>query len=212
MNMTMNQEMKSDLIIIAEDSATQAQQITHILEKCNYQVLQAKNGKEALALIHERKPALVISDIIMPEMNGYELCQKLKGDVRTADIPVILLTSLDSTEDVLEGIACGADDFLTKPYSEQYLIQLIRQILANKQMYTNARVQVGMEMILGGKKHFITSTQQQMLTLLISTFEAGVHKNAELNKAQEELRILNERLDELIIKRTEELTAIRSQR
>src|SRR5664280_2325238 len=79
-------------ILIAEDSLTQATQIKHLLESFNYKVSVAKNGKQAMDLLTKHKPSLIISDILMPEMNGYELCKKIKSNKNTEDIPVILLT------------------------------------------------------------------------------------------------------------------------
>lgn len=196
-----------DQIVIAEDSPTQAEQLKYLLEKHNYRAIIAKNGKEALNIVNELKPALVISDIVMPEMDGYQLCKEMKATEATMDIPVILLTSLTSSEDVLEGISSGADNFITKPYREDYLISHIEQILANRNIYKNERVRIGVEILFGGKRRFITSTQQQMLTLLISTYEAAVQRNDELLHTQAELKSLNKHLEELVTDRTALLSA-----
>jgi len=196
-----------DQIVIAEDSPTQAEQLRYLLEKHKFEVKVAKDGKEALNLITKHKPILVISDIVMPVMNGYELCKELKSDESTMDIPVILLTSLTSSEDVLEGISCGADNFITKPYREDYLIAHIEQILANRKIFKVERIRVGVEIIFEGKRRFITATQQQMLSLLISTYEAAVRRNNELVQSQEELKTLNEHLEDIVIERTAELSA-----
>src|SRR3989339_132960 len=187
-----NSENESVTILIAEDSKTQAEQLKYLLEKQNYNVIVANNGKEALGVILKVKPSLVISDIVMPEMDGYELCKKIKTDENTMDIPVILLTSLARSEDVLEGISCGADNFITKPYREDYLISHIEQILANTKLHNSERVRIGVELVFGGKRRFITAGQQQMLTLLISTYEAAVQKNDELVQSQDELKKLND--------------------
>ena len=118
-------------ILVVEDSPTQAELLRHLLEQSGYHVTLASTGAQALALLVERLPSAVISDITMPGMSGYELCRRIRADERTRDIPVILLTSLASSEDVLQGLACGADSFITKPYSEHYLITNIQQVLAN---------------------------------------------------------------------------------
>jgi len=196
-----------DTILIAEDSPTQAEQLKSVLEKHNYIVIVAKDGKEALKLTIELKPSLVISDIVMPEMNGYDLCKEIKSNDSIMDIPVILLTSLTRSEDVLEGISCGADNYLTKPYSDDYLITHIEQILINRGLYLGERIRFGFEILFGGKKRFVTSDQQQMLTLLLSTYEAAVCKNKELMHVQESLELLNEHLEELVEERTAELSA-----
>ena len=119
-------------ILIVEDSATQAAQIKYLLESHHYKVLVTQNGQQALALLSKHKPSLVISDIVMPDMNGYELCGKIKSDKRTEDIPVILLTALSDPEEVIEGLSCGADIFITKPYNKEYLLSNIEKLLIEK--------------------------------------------------------------------------------
>ncbi|MCK9211237.1 MAG: PAS domain S-box protein [Ignavibacteriaceae bacterium] len=143
----------------------------------------------------------------MPEMNGYELCKEIKAGESTMDIPVILLTSLARSEDVLEGISCGADNFITKPYREDYLISHVEQILANKKLHNSERVRIGVELVFGGKRRFITAGQQQMLTLLVSTYEAAVQRNDELVQTQDDLKKLNDHLEEVVTERTAELSA-----
>ncbi|MCJ7523795.1 MAG: response regulator, partial [Candidatus Aminicenantes bacterium] len=193
-------------ILIVEDSRTQAEQLRYLLEQHHFKITVATNGKQALSLLSEYKPALVISDIIMPEMNGYELCKSIKTDFGDEGIPVILLTSLEDVEDVLEGLACGADSFITKPYSEDYILAVINQILANLDIYKGERKRIDVEIVFAGKNRFISAEQQQILTLLLSLYEAAVHKNKELTQTQEKLRLLNENLEGLVEQRTAMLT------
>jgi PAS domain S-box/PAS domain S-box/PAS domain S-box len=192
-------------ILIVEDSPTQAEQLKHLLEQNGHKVLEAASGKQALALLDKHTPALVISDIVMPEMDGYELCRQIKSVKSKDDIPVILLTSLSSAEDVLDGLECGADNFITKPYSEEYLLSHVEQIIASRKLFKNERVRVGIEIMFGGKRRFVTADQQQMLSLLISTYEEAVRKNAELVKTQNMFKALNERLEDKVEERTAEL-------
>ena len=194
-------------ILAVDDSQTQAEQLKYILEQQGYPVTLTTNGEQALALLNEHQPALVISDIIMPEMDGYELCRRIKGDERLRDIPVILLTSLSNAEDVLEALACGADSFVTKPYNKDYLLAHIQQILANWKLRNSDRVRVGVEILLKGKRRFISADQQQMLGLLLSTYEAAVQRNTELAQTQDELSALNEHLEDLVNQRTAALSA-----
>ena len=194
-------------ILIVEDSPTQQEQLKQLLERYHYRVTAANNGRQALALLAAQKPAAIISDIVMPEMDGYEFCRQVKADKSSQHIPVILLTSLSRTDDVLEGLACGADNFIPKPYSDDYLIASVRQVLANRSSRRTERVRLGMEITFGEKKCFITADQQQMLTLLISTYEAAVSRNKELIQTQEELRVLNEHLEDLVGERTAALSA-----
>ena len=94
-------------ILIVEDSATQAAQIKYLLESYHYKVEVTRDGQQALIWLSEHKPSLVISDIVMPEMNGFELCEKIKSDERTEDIPVILLTSLSDPTRLLRDFRAG---------------------------------------------------------------------------------------------------------
>jgi DNA-binding response OmpR family regulator len=196
-----------DQILIAEDSPTQAEQLKYILEKHKYKVLVAKDGKEAIGMVLEHSPSLVITDIVMPEMNGYELCKEIKSRESTMNIPVILLTSFSRSEDVMEGLSCGADNFLTKPFKEDYLVSHIEQILSDKEIHKSETIKVELEVLVGGKKRVITVDHQQILTLLISTYEAAVQRNDELVKAQDDLKKLNERLEESVTEKTAELSA-----
>ncbi len=194
-------------VLIAEDNPMQAEVLKYMLEKRHYGVMVAKDGKEALAYVQESKPTLVISDNIMPEMNGYKLCKEIKSKESTWDIPFILLTSLSRAEDVLDGLECGADNFLTKPFAEDYLMATIDHILLNKKIYQNERKSEGVEISIGGNKRIIKATRQQMLTLLLSTYQAATQRNIELVMVQHELKMFNDRLEGLVAQRTAELSA-----
>ena len=189
-------------ILAVEDSPTQAELLRHLLEQSGYRVALASTGAQALLLLGERAPSVVISDIIMPEMSGFELCRRIRADEHTRDIPVILLTSLTSSEDVMEGLACGADSFITKPYSKHYLITNIQQVLANRQPGKGELPRITVEVNIAGKTHSVAADRQRIITLLLSTYETAAHQNAELREAQEELRTVNERLEEKVRKRT----------
>src|SRR6202035_1146609 len=132
------------------------------------------------------KPTLVITDIAMPEMDGYELCHRVRSDERIADVPVILLTSLSDPEDVFKGLECGADNFITKPYERDYLLARIYNLLDNVPLGNREKMQTSTEVCVGGQKHFITSNRAQILNLLLSTYEAAVQKNRELAEARDE--------------------------
>lgn len=167
-------------ILIAEDSRTQAEQLRFLLEQHGYQVTITADGKQALQAAMAEKPALVISDIVMPEMDGYELCKAIKSDKILKDIPVILVTSLFNSHDVILGLECGADNFIRKPYDGVYLVSRIHYLLINLELRKVQKMQLGVEIELNGHKHFITTERQQILDLLISTYEQAVHVNKEL--------------------------------
>eukprot|EP01136_Pigoraptor_vietnamica_P040849 Opistho-1_new@13158 len=103
-------------ILIAEDSGVQAYMLRHILEEEGYDTSVANNGRLALELAGRIRPALIVSDVNMPEMSGYELCRQIKANPDLCDIPVILVTTLSEPDDVLLGLKSGADSFVIKPY------------------------------------------------------------------------------------------------
>ena len=185
-------------ILIVEDSAIQATLLKRTLVQQGYVVTVAKDGAEGLAMMRARKPTLVISDIEMHGMDGYTMCREIKRDEALRDIPVILLTSLLDPEDIVRGLHAGADNYLTKPYDESYLLSRIDYVLTNRQPRTGDGEQGGIALHLAGKLHRIDSDRQQILDLLISTFENAVRQNRELLSAQLELRAKNAELEETL--------------
>lgn len=184
-------------ILIAEDSPTQAELLKMLLEESHYLVATAVNGKDALAQIGKRQPALVISDIIMPELDGYGLCKAIKSDEKLKHIPVMLVTTLSDPDDVIRGLECGADNFIRKPYEAKYLLSRIKYLLMNVELRKNQRMQMALEIDIGGKKHFITAERQQILDLLVSTYEQAVQVNGELKQRERELAHSNQILQGL---------------
>jgi signal transduction histidine kinase/DNA-binding response OmpR family regulator len=194
-------------ILVVEDSPTQAERLQYILEQHGYGLAAVRNGREALAAIERSVPTLVISDVVMPEMDGYQLCGRIKGTSAFKNIPVILLTSLNDPADVVRGLEAGADSFIFKPYDEQYLLARIAYILANRHLREREGTHMGVEVFFAGRNFFITSDRLQILNLLLSTFEAAVEKNRELMSAQSELRDLNQHLETRIAERTATIAA-----
>jgi signal transduction histidine kinase len=194
-------------ILVAEDSPTQAELLQYILTQHGYRLKVVRNGREALAAIAREVPTLVISDVVMPQMTGYELCSQIKRDPALRRLPVILLTSLSDPADVVKGLESGADSFIFKPYDEQYLLARISYTLANQHLRESESAQMGLDIVFAGRKFFITSDRLQILNLLLSTYESAVHKNKELAAAQDELRHLNEHLESRIKERTVALEA-----
>ncbi len=199
-------------ILIAEDSATQAQRLQHILEQHGYRVTAAANGRLALEAAQRGNPALIISDVVMPEMNGYELCSRVKADARLSHVPVVLVTTLSDPHDVIRGLECGADNFILKPYDADQLLRRIQFVLVNSQMRRSEQPGMGLEIVFGGQKHFITADRLQILNLLLSTYEAAMQRNAELSSTRDtlrqtnlDLRQLTLELEDRVLMRTREL-------
>jgi PAS domain S-box-containing protein len=194
-------------ILIVEDSATQAERLRYVLEQRGYRLSAVRNGREALAAVRANPPTLVISDIVMPEMDGYQLCRHIKQEEQFKNIPVILLTSLSDPIDVMRGLECGADNFVFKPYEEEYLLARIAFLLANCHLRETESTKMGVEIFFSEHKFFISSDRLQILNLLLSTYEAAVQKNRELAKARDELKEFNETLEAKVKERTAALKA-----
>lgn len=192
-------------ILIVEESLEQAERLKHILEQHGHKVSVEPTTELALAAIRQSKPQIVITAVKFPEIDGYALCREIKTDENLKDIPVILLTSLSDTKDVIRGLECGADNFITKPYDADLLMSRIQYIVLNRELRIGTGTQTGLEIIFNGEKYSITPERQQMVDLLISTYEAAVQKNLELVRVEQEVRALNERLTIEVDERTSEL-------
>ena len=182
-------------VLVVDDSPTQAELLRHVLETNGYRTESAANGLMAVESIRKTLPGLVITDVVMPEMNGYELCRTIKGNEATKEVPVILLTSLSTTDDVLEGLVCGADNFLTKPYTDALLLATIEETLANSGSTETGRREDSLEFQFRGKQRTVRASLQRMLTLLLSTYDAAVNRNEKLIETQSELHTVNQALE-----------------
>ena len=181
-------------IVIAEDSRIQAKMLIKRLESADYEVRWGETGHAALKLIKEDRPDLIISDIEMPEMNGYELCRSVKSDPELRRIPFILLSTLSSPEDIIEGLQAGADNYVTKPYEAQYLLSRVSSLLSTPIAESDDSDVQALEVNLKGKTYVVQSGRQQVLNLLISTFENAVEKNSELIRVNQELSSSRDKL------------------
>src|SRR6266849_2799347 len=190
-------------VLIVEDSPTQAQRLQHILGQQPYHVTAAASGRQALESAQQSKPDLIITDVVMPEMDGYELCRRVKNDPNLSDVPVILVTSLSDPQDVIRGLECRADNFILKPYDERYLLGRVQFVLINREMRQTDQPGMGLEIYFEGQRHFITADRLQILNLLLSTYEAAMRRNRELSLAQDSLQRTNSEL----LQRTAELEA-----
>jgi PAS domain S-box-containing protein/putative nucleotidyltransferase with HDIG domain len=196
-------------ILIVEDSLTQAAKLKNLLQKHGYWITVATNGQEGLAAARERRPDLIITDILMPVMDGYDMCQAIKHNSGLKDIPVILLTVLSDTEDIVRALKAGVDYYLTKPCHENHLLSQVESALAKPVRQRSNGAEEELEVVLEGKHHVLTAGRQQILNLLLSTYENAVQQNRRLTKAQRELQELNEKLQQEVIERKQAEEEIR---
>ncbi len=116
-------------IVLAEDEPQIARLIEFKLNKEGYSVIWKENGEEALKAIKEDKPDLILLDIMMPVMGGYEVLRRLKEDEKLKSVPVIMLTARAQEKDVVKGIGMGAEDYITKPFHPAELLARVKRIL-----------------------------------------------------------------------------------
>jgi twitching motility two-component system response regulator PilH len=125
-------EMEKRSILVIDDDLMIRRLLQSILTKAGYSVILAVNGEEGVTQVKTLRPCLVISDVLMPKMDGYEVLRTLKGDDETKDIPVIMLSSMELETDIAKGISLGAAYYLTKPLQRDVLLERIKTILDGK--------------------------------------------------------------------------------
>ncbi len=181
-------------VVIAEDSRIQAKILIKRLTEAGHAVRWAENGSAALAMVRERRPDIIISDIEMPVMTGYDFCKAVKTDPALRSVPFILMSTLSDPIDIIRGLEAGADNYVTKPYEPDYLLGRMRSLLDSP--LGDAAEQATLEVALAGQKFKVQAGKQQVLNLLISTFENAVAKNQELIAANEDLSVARDRLQQ----------------
>jgi DNA-binding response OmpR family regulator len=158
---------KLPLVLVVEDNASVREYILNHFEG-NYRIIEAHDGQAGLERAIEQVPDLVISDWMMPKMDGVELCRRLKTDERTSHIPVILLTARAGGESRVEGLETGADDYLIKPFSPRELQVRVKNLVEGRK---RLRERFGREVKLQPRDVAITSADEQFLTRAMAVVE-----------------------------------------
>src|ERR1700675_884853 len=122
-------------ILVVDDTPANVKLLADVLGARGYAVSTAASGKEALEKVAADAPDLVLLDVVMPEMSGYEVCKALRADPATARLPVVMVTALDPGQERVKGIEAGADDFLTKPINQAELLARVRSLLRVKELW-----------------------------------------------------------------------------
>jgi len=166
----------TDRILIIDDDLTLIDLLSQALEKAEYKVLSATNGIDGLQMLYKNKVDLVILDVMMPRMDGWETCARIR---EISDVPIIMLTAKDKEEDTLKGFQCGVDDYVTKPFSFAELTARVKAVLqrARKTLRDEERRRVHVfdelvvdadnsQVTLRGKPISLTPTEFQLLLTL----------------------------------------------
>ena len=190
-------ELVNGYILAVEDSLVQAKRLEYFFKKYKFDYRIFSTGEEALVYIGKRVPSLIISDIIMPGIDGYQLCRQVKESSPTASIPVILLTSLQDPNDIIRGLQAGADNFITKPYDEKYLLSRIEHLITNRNQTEEEIINLKAEPInlkYRGEEFKITSGRKQILDLLVSVYDTAIQRNEELTSIKMQIEETNRSL------------------
>ncbi|CAN5735893.1 hypothetical protein BH23GEM9_BH23GEM9_20910 [soil metagenome] len=184
--------MSTERILVVDDSATQVEAARALLESRGYDVHVARTGEEGLELARNSSFDLVLSDVMMPGMTGYEMCAAIKQNVAEPP-PVVLLTSLTDPRDIVRGVECGADNYITKPYEPTQLADRIRHVIDNHRLRRDTPGDGPVTVNFLGETYSIASDPPQILALLLSSFEELIRTNAALQESKRQLRDAHER-------------------
>lgn len=210
-------------ILVVEDNPTESLALRNHLRFGPYEPVMARSAEEAIGELEKGRVDLILSDIDMPGMSGYEMCSQIKSDDRWNAIPVILLTTLSSPLNILQGLKAKCDYYLTKPYTRDLLLRSVKELLNHP---PGAPEPDGdpLEVFVEGDKHQVSAGRRQLVNLLFSTYDCAVRQNRELTSTQavlhernrqlreqqKQLREANEKLEDLAT--TDGLTGLKNHR
>lgn len=172
--------MAQGSIVVVEDEPDILEVVRYNLEREGYEAHPAADGEAGLQLVQKRRPDLVLLDLMLPGMDGLELCRRLKYDPLTRDIPIVMVTAKGEEGDVVTGLEIGADDYVVKPFSPRELLARVKAVLRRsareREGRATSRVEYGElsidperhEVRLGGKLHQLTATEFRLLHFLAS--------------------------------------------
>ncbi len=124
--MAISQLKKRNLVLIIEDNTAYVFALKTILKKNGFTTVEAETGSLGLEFARKENPDLILLDIMLPDINGYDICKQLKADEATKDIPTIFITARNEVEDIIKGLECGAVDYVTKPFNSTELIARVK--------------------------------------------------------------------------------------
>jgi signal transduction histidine kinase len=200
--------MSAPHVLVVEDSPTQARLLRLILEAEGFIVDVAGDGQAALTGLAAASFDLVVSDVLMQGLTGFELCRRIKADVALCEIPVVLVTTLREPQEIVQALEVGADSFIRKPYEPDALVVRLRSLLAQRahrtqdMAFTPRRRREdnpslrGVAAVFNGKTIDIHANREQILGLLLGTFEDVVRANTLLRQREEELSVAKRELEE----------------
>lgn len=154
----------ADSILIVDDNSKNLQVLADILRNRNYRVALAKDGFKALKFIDKRKPDLILLDVMMPEIDGFETCRRLSADPRTEDIPIIFISALTDTLDKVKGFEAGGVDYITKPFQKEEVLARVKTHLELKR--SREELKIAYEKLQKAYEELETAAKTDSLTRL----------------------------------------------
>ncbi|MDH6504310.1 GGDEF/EAL domain-containing response regulator [Polynucleobacter sphagniphilus] len=192
-------------ILIVEDSPIQAELLRRLIVSHGYLCQVATDGEAGLMKLKENRPHLVISDIQMPVLDGYQMCERIKSDPQFKNIPVILLTALSDPVDVIRGLNAGAEAYLTKPYDNERLLAQVRRLLSATPIEDKVTENKPLDVEINDAHYSVNASREKILQMLVSTYGNAAHQNQLLQKLEEDLHSLNQQLETKVAQRTASL-------
>ena len=159
-----------------EDEADVVDLLRYNLERAEFEVLIAMTGDQGLAMAREKRPDLIVLDLMLPGMNGHEVCRALKGDPNTEVIPIVMLTAKGEPKERVKGLELGADDYVTKPFSPRELVLRVQALLKRHRLVPRTEIvevagiylnKTNFEARLDGKRFDLTTTEFKLLSLML---------------------------------------------
>jgi signal transduction histidine kinase len=200
--------MPAPRVLVVEDSPTQARLLRLILEAEDFVVEVAGDGPAAMARLGAAPFDLVVSDVLMPVVTGFDLCRMIKADPALSDIPVVLVTTLREPQEIVQALEVGADSFIRKPYEPDALVARMRSLLVRRSKRREDTASAprrrreddpktsGVAAVFNGKTIDVHANREQILGLLLGTFEDVVRANTLLRQREEELSMAKTELEE----------------
>jgi signal transduction histidine kinase/DNA-binding response OmpR family regulator len=177
-------------ILVVEDSATQAAALAALLDDAGFETLVARRALRALEILGEGRVDLVLSDVVMPGMDGYELTRRIRNVTEWRDIPVVLLTSLTDPLAIVRGLESGADHYVTKPYEPKELLDRVSAVLERGDEPRLVSKPFTVDLL--GTPFTINATKEQILELLVSSYSDLVRTSEAVREAERRARFLSE--------------------
>jgi putative two-component system response regulator len=174
-------------VLVVDDEIVNRTLLKTVLAPLGYEIVEAEDGEAALARVAEKLPDLILLDVLMPRLNGYEVCKALKGDPRTRLVPIVMLTGLGQVDDKIKAADLGADEFITKPFHVAELTTRVRSLLSLKfftdELEHASTVLESVALVVEGRDHYTGNHCRRLA-------EYGQRVGRELRVSEDDLKIL----------------------